>query len=43
MPHGVVVVVHEGVVEVYDLAGTYASKSCCGQLRKGGGLSHLPR
>ena len=36
MLHGVVVVVHEGGIEVYDLAGTNASKSCCEQLRKGG-------
>ena len=34
--HGVVVVVHERGVEVYDLAGTNASKSCCEQLRKRG-------
>ena len=35
MLHGVNVVVHEGGVEVYDLAGTNAPKSCCEQLRKG--------
>ena len=34
--HGVVVVVHEGRVEDYDLVPTNSSKSCCEQLRKGG-------
>ena len=36
MLHGVVVVAHEGVVEVYDLASANASKSTCQKLRKGG-------
>ena len=36
MLHGVVVVVREGGAEVYELAGTNASKSCREHLRRGG-------
>ena len=36
MLHGIVVAVHEGGVEFYDLIGTNASKSKCTRLREGG-------
>ena len=36
MLHGIVVALHERGVEVYDLAGTNASKSTCAKLRVGG-------